>query len=69
MLTLNPTFIINKVVMKTPYLPEYLPVLKRIDANAFADILGKANGAVARYDGIVRTLVNPDILLISQLSP
>lgn len=63
MLTLKPTFIINKVVMKTPYLPEYLPVLKRIDANAFADILGKANGAVARYDGIVRTLVNPDILL------
>lgn len=49
--------------MKAPYLPEYLPVPEKIDANEFADVLGKANGAVARYDGMVRTLTNPDILL------
>ncbi len=48
--------------MTHPHLPETLPI-QQLDANAFVEILGEANRELSRYDGMVQTLINPDILL------
>ncbi len=48
--------------MRQPFIPENLP-LEGIDANRFVGLLCDANRALSGYDGIVRNLINPDILL------
>ncbi|MEG2236577.1 MAG: Fic family protein [Akkermansia sp.] len=48
--------------MTPPFLPQNLPV-DALDANIFVETLGAANRALSRYDGMVRGLINPDILL------
>ena len=45
-----------------PYIPDTLP-LETIDWIAHIPHIGKANAALARYDGILRGMVNPRILL------
>jgi Fic family protein len=45
-----------------PYLPESLPV-KDLDAARLIGLVGKANAALARYDGLLQGIVNPTILL------
>lgn len=41
-----------------PYTPDTLP-LKTIDWMAHIPYIGKANAALARYDGILQGIVNP----------
>jgi len=48
--------------MVIPYEPETLP-LDVIDWTDHVTSIGKANAALARYDGILHGIVNPDILL------
>ncbi len=45
-----------------PYTPEKLPI-EDIDWDAHTSLIGKANQYLGRYDGIIQTIVNPDILL------
>ncbi len=45
-----------------PYVPAKLPI-DGIDWEAHITSVGKANAALARYDGILQAMVNPDILL------
>jgi len=45
-----------------PYIPEDLP-LKSIQWPLFIRLIGQANAALARYDGILHGIINPDILL------
>lgn len=45
-----------------PYQPEALP-LKTIEWNQLIDLMGKANRYVARYDGLLQSVINPDVLL------
>lgn len=45
-----------------PFKPETLP-LENLDWSAFIDMLGKANRYVARYDGLLQSVLNPDVLL------
>ncbi|KYG84925.1 cell filamentation protein Fic [Roseivirga seohaensis] len=45
-----------------PYQPEELP-LKTIEWGQFIDLMGKANRYVARYDGLLQSVINPDVLL------
>ncbi len=45
-----------------PYIPDTLP-LDNIDWTAHVSLIGKANAALARYDGILQGIVNPEILL------
>lgn len=45
-----------------PYVPEKLP-LKPLDWISFIPLIGKANSELARYDGILKGMVNPLILL------
>jgi Fic family protein len=45
-----------------PHIPDMLP-LETIDWIAHIPYIGKANAALARYDGILRGIVNPRILL------
>lgn len=45
-----------------PYKPQKLPI-QNIDWSAFIDLLGKANRYVARYDGLLQSIVNPEVLL------
>ncbi len=44
------------------YIPDTLP-LENIDWTAHVSYIGKANAALARYDGILQGIVNPHILL------
>ena len=48
--------------MTTPHKPDSLP-LKSLDWIRFISLIGKANGELARYDGILRGIINPGILL------
>ena len=52
---------IKGLIMK-PYIPEELP-LKKLDYNPFIKLIGKANRALARYDGLLLSIPNPTILL------
>jgi Fic family protein len=45
-----------------PYIPDSLP-LKIIDWEMHVSLIGKANAALARYDGILLGIVNPQVLL------
>jgi len=45
-----------------PYIPDTLP-LDNIDWTAHVSLIGKANAALARYDGILQGIINPEILL------
>src|SRR5690606_18421794 len=48
--------------MIEPYIPDTLP-LKIIDWERHVTLIGKANAALARYDGILLGMVNPQVLL------
>lgn len=48
--------------MTGPYIPDTLP-LKSIDWERHVTLIGKANAALARYDGILLGMVNPEVLL------
>lgn len=48
--------------MMGPYIPEVLP-LKSIDWEQHVTLIGQANAALARYDGILLGMVNPQVLL------
>lgn len=45
-----------------PYLPNKLP-LKKIEWSELVDLMGKANRYIARYDGLLQSVINPDVLL------
>jgi len=45
-----------------PFIPEKLPIIE-LDWTNFIDLIGKANRYVARYDGLLQSIVNPDVLL------
>lgn len=44
------------------YLPHKLP-LKDIEWSKLIDLMGKANRYLARYDGLLQSVINPDVLL------
>lgn len=47
-----------------PYIPEKLPLENgKIEWAAHVSLIGKANAALARYDGIIQGIVNPQVLL------
>ncbi|MBU2620856.1 MAG: Fic family protein [Proteobacteria bacterium] len=48
--------------MKQPFVPQNLP-LASIDWVRFISLIGQANAEIARYDGILRGINNPGILL------
>lgn len=45
-----------------PYIPDTLP-LENIEWPKFIDLMGKANRYIARYDGLLQSVINPDVLL------
>ena len=45
-----------------PYEPERLP-LRELDWRRFRRLVGSSNAALARYDGILNAIINPEILL------
>lgn len=45
-----------------PYEPETLP-LRDIDHSRLISLVGEANAALARYDGLLYAMVNPEVLL------
>jgi len=45
-----------------PYKPEELPI-KEIAWDQLIDLMGKANRYIARYDGLLQSIINPDVLL------
>ena len=50
------------MVKMKPCTPEILP-LDHLDWDLFVDLVGKANRYIARYDGLLQSVVNPDVLL------
>lgn len=48
--------------MIKPFIPHELP-LKGLDWKALAPLIAKANAELARYDGLLQTMLNPEILL------
>jgi len=48
--------------MMEPYIPRLLP-LNDIDWVRHIELIGKANRALAKYDGILRGIINQDVLL------
>lgn len=45
-----------------PYEPERLP-LEELDWKRFRRLVGPSNAALARYDGILQAMINPEVLL------
>jgi len=45
-----------------PFIPDVLP-LQNIDWVRFITLIGKANAELARYDGILQGIINPQVLL------
>ncbi len=45
-----------------PYKPHSLPI-EPIEWGEIIDLMGKANRYIARYDGLLQSVINPDILL------
>lgn len=45
-----------------PFMPDKLPI-KSIDWSSLVKLIGKANATLARYDGLLQGMVNPEILL------
>ena len=52
---------------KEPYVPENFPP-KNINWEQLAPLIGKANRAIAKYDGFLQTIPNPDLLLAPLLT-
>lgn len=50
------------MVEMKPCIPEILP-LNDLDWSRYIDLVGKANRYIARYDGLLQSVVNPDVLL------
>lgn len=48
--------------MKTPYIPVSIPIHK-LDWESLIPRIGMAQAAVARFDGILQAMVNPELLL------
>lgn len=48
--------------MKTPYKPTAIPI-KKLDWESLIPRIGMAQAAVARFDGILQAMVNPELLL------
>lgn len=47
---------------KAPFIPQTLPI-KGLNVSSFLTILGEANRNLSRYDGVIRSMINPEILL------
>lgn len=47
---------------KKPYIPQKLPPQK-INWKKIIPLIGRAHAAIARYDGLLQSLINPAILL------
>lgn len=45
-----------------PYVPDELP-LKTLDAGRLIRKIGPANAAIARYDGLLQSVINPSVML------
>ena len=45
-----------------PFIPHKLPI-ENLDWEKLVPLIGKANASVARYDGLLQSLINPNILL------
>jgi len=45
-----------------PYVPQPLP-LESVDWAAHVPLIGQANAALARYDGMLQSIINPEVLL------
>ena len=45
-----------------PFDPDTLPI-ENLNWRAIVQLVGRANASLARYDGMLQTLPNPDILL------
>lgn len=45
-----------------PYIPQELPI-KDIDCSRLIKLVGEANGELARFDGLIRTMIHPELLL------
>ena len=45
-----------------PYIPEELPI-KNLNYKNIIGLVGRANAVLARYDGLLQAIVNPEILL------
>lgn len=45
-----------------PFIPHELPP-QNLDWQTLAPLIGKANAAIARYDGLLQSLINPGVLL------
>jgi Fic family protein len=48
--------------MKKPFIPHELPP-SNIDWQKLAPLIGKATAELARYDGLLQTMINPNLLL------
>jgi len=48
--------------MKKPHVPEQLPK-DSLDWVRFITLIGQANAELARYDGILQSIINPKVLL------
>lgn len=47
---------------KKPYIPRKLPPQK-INWKKIIPLIGQAHAAIARYDGLLQSLINPAVLL------
>jgi len=45
-----------------PYIPELLP-LEKLNWDKYVSLIGKANAEVARFDGLLQGMPNPEVLL------
>jgi len=45
-----------------PHIPSRLPI-EKLDWRPFVRLIGQSNAALARYDGILQAVINPQILL------
>ncbi|MDZ7846346.1 MAG: Fic/DOC family N-terminal domain-containing protein [Owenweeksia sp.] len=45
-----------------PFKPDHLPI-EKINWPDLIDLMGKANRYIARYDGLLQSVLNPDVLL------
>ena len=51
-----------QLVAMLPYAPESLPVTS-LDYGRLIRLIGPANAALARYDGLLQSVVNPSVML------
>lgn len=45
-----------------PYIPDRLP-LQNLDFQKLLGLIGRANAALARYDGLLQGIPNPEVML------